>query len=95
MRHTAAIWGAAYCPDGKRVMTVSYSNVVQLWDPRIGQPLGAPMKHDMQVRSAFFSHDCQKVLTASLDGSVRLWATQTSLSLLDSMENHEQVWFAR
>jgi len=35
--------GAAFSPDGERIVTASWGGSAQLWDAQTGQPIGAPL----------------------------------------------------
>ncbi len=70
----ARLRGAAFSPDGKRVVVAYNDGLAKIW-PADGD--GKPVLlqgHDWQVLSAVFSPDGRQVVTASRDGTARLWS---------------------
>jgi len=61
---------ASFCPDGKRILTVSDGGVVQIWDKRKNLLFPHP---DEEVSLASLSPDGLHILTASNEGKTRLW----------------------
>jgi hypothetical protein len=70
--HEGTVRGAAFSPDGTRLLTWSYDATARLWDVESGTQLRV-LQHDDGVRGARFSADGRRALTWSFDGSVRLW----------------------
>jgi WD40 repeat protein len=63
----------AFSPDGRRVVTGSDDNGVEVWDwARRGSPR-VLRGHDGPVNAAAFSPDGARVASASDDGTVRVW----------------------
>ena len=59
-----------FSPDGKLILTAT-GNEARLRNPENGAPVGEPMKHENQIKSAIFSPDGTRILTVSLgDGIV-------------------------
>ena len=73
LRGDAAIFSAAFSPDGQRIVTASRDKTARLWDASSGKAIGLPMQHDDTVNSAAFSPDGQRIVTASRDKTARLW----------------------
>jgi WD40 repeat protein len=69
--HIALVLGAAFSPDGTRVVTASYDHTARLWDARTGAQLGPALAHDISLSSAAFSPDGARVATVGDDG--RVW----------------------
>jgi eukaryotic-like serine/threonine-protein kinase len=57
----------AYSPDKKTVLTSDGGRIARLWETSTGRPLGAPLHHARNVRTAAFSPDGKRVATASHD----------------------------
>ncbi len=63
--------GAAFSPDGARVVTGSDDNTARLWDAKTGAALATLAGHTELVKSAAFSPDGTRVVTASADETAR------------------------
>jgi WD40 repeat protein len=75
---------ARWCPDGKRVITVSNEwieerNVskVRLWDARSGKLIRTFLCHNDYILDVAFTADGERFLTASEDQRVRVWSLRT------------------
>ena len=84
-----AISSAKFSPDGKRILTVDYSdyqntrigNTSRLLDPATGKEVHAFTGHNESIQNALFSPDGRYVLTTSLDGQSILWDAETGRRL--------------
>jgi eukaryotic-like serine/threonine-protein kinase len=70
--HTEAVWGTAFSPDGKTLLSWTSDGTAWLWDCGTGLPRGAPLAHEDRVHSVAFSPDGETVLTAG-GSEVRFW----------------------
>jgi WD40 repeat protein len=71
------VTGAAFSPDGLRIVTTSFDRTARIWDVNTGAPLAVLRGHDETVYSGGFSPDGLRIITASQDGTARLWNAQT------------------
>ena len=81
---------AAFSPDGRRVVTVSEGETIQVWDSETGRAIGAAVTHRSSPNSTALSPDGRFVLTVSEfeDHAVSLWDSETGKPLARPM-NHE------
>ena len=68
------VYGAAFSPDGKRIVTASADLTARIWDAASGKPISDHLRGHMDwVNSAAFSPDGERVVTASNDFTARIW----------------------
>jgi WD40 repeat protein len=71
--HSGGVVGAAFSPDGRRIVTASADKTARVWDSKSGEQLRVLSGHVDRVSSAAFSPDGQRIVTASYDKTVRVW----------------------
>ena len=71
--HTHTIYGAAFSPDGHRIITASGDRTARVWDGHNGKLLFTLEGHTEDVFDAAFSPDGARAATASEDGTAKLW----------------------
>jgi WD40 repeat protein/TPR repeat protein len=74
--------GAAYSPDGLRIVTASFDKSARVWDAGSGQQLLMLRGHTDRLESAAFSGDGQRIITAALDKTARVWSAGNPLRSL-------------
>jgi WD40 repeat protein len=78
-----SLHGAAFSPDGKRIVTGSLRGTPRLWDAQTGKQIGLPLAgHDGQVLGAAFSADGSLIVTVSEDKTARIWEAATAREVL-------------
>lgn len=71
--HTKAVYGVAFAPDGKRIVTASKDNTVRVWDAATGKELLKLEGHTGSLIGVAFAPDGQRIVTASDDKTARVW----------------------
>jgi WD40 repeat protein len=79
----SSLAGAAFSPDGNRVVTGSQSQHATIWDARTGALQATLPVPGSMVNSAMFNYDASRVVTASSDPTVRLWDAKTGTKLAE------------
>jgi len=64
------VCGAAYAPDGTRIVTGSSDHTVQMWDASDGGQVITNRSHTSDVLAVGRSPDGTRIASASLDGTV-------------------------
>jgi len=85
LSHTSAVWGVAFSPDGKRVLTGSWDGTAQLWDAATGKPTGPPMRHPSAVYVTAFTPDGRTIVTGCKDGILRWWDVAGGYQLVGTL----------
>lgn len=71
--HEAALTGAAFSPDGTRVVTSSDDGTARIWETATGDLIAVCRGHSHAVESASFSPNGDRIVTASVDSIPRIW----------------------
>ncbi len=87
--HQDEVVGAAFSPDGARILTASSDKTAKLWDAASGK-LIASFDHQDEVKHAAFSPDGTRILTASVDKTAKLWDAASG-KLIASFEHQGTV----
>jgi hypothetical protein len=90
--HGGDLSGAAFSPDGKRIVTASKDNTARLWDVETGKQIGEPLTgHSEGVISAAFSPDGKRIVTGSVDNMARLWDAGTGKEIGEPLTGHTGI----
>jgi dipeptidyl aminopeptidase/acylaminoacyl peptidase len=80
--HTGWVLGAAFSPDGSRIVTASADNTVRVWDATTDAALARLSWHTEWVVSAAFSPDGSRIVSASWDKTARIWQIDPMVLML-------------
>jgi len=64
---------ATFSPDGSRLATWAWDNVLRVWDVAAAAPVAALEGHRDGISSAAFSPDGARIVSGSYDGTARIW----------------------
>lgn len=73
--HKSFVFGAAFSPDGSRLVTVGADRKIQLYDGKTGEPSGSigDGEHTGSIFAVSWAQDGKRLVTASADQTVKLW----------------------
>lgn len=91
--HQHRIYGLAFSPDNRRLVTATIDNAAVVWTVATGKELFR-LPHASGVYSATYSPDGNRILTASMDGTARLWDATTGMALMEPMRHAARVLHA-
>jgi WD40 repeat protein/tRNA A-37 threonylcarbamoyl transferase component Bud32 len=71
--HGSKVSGMAFSPDGTRLASCSFDNVVRVWELEAGRTLAEFDGHDADVNGVAFFPDGERLVTGAEDDSLRVW----------------------
>ncbi|KIJ05968.1 hypothetical protein PAXINDRAFT_92688 [Paxillus involutus ATCC 200175] len=75
--HEATIWGIAYLPGGKRVVSCSADKTVRIWDVEKGEQEGTSMVHETRVCALAVTKDGKRILSGGDEKRIIVWDVET------------------
>ena len=72
------MFGLAFSPDGRTLVSTGADRTVRVWDPVTAQELFILKGHEARVRTAAFSPDGTILATGSEDSVIKLWRASPS-----------------
>src|SRR5262249_5395726 len=88
--HQDEVVGAAFSPDGARILTASADKTAKLWDATSGK-LITSFDHLYTVLHALFSPDGTRILTVGADNTAKLWDAASG-KLIASFQHRNWIW---
>jgi len=89
-----AVWSLNFSPDGRRLLSTSWSTNAAVWTVDQPTPPAWLVGHSLHVWSASWSADGSTIATTSSDQTVRLWDAITLAPLLVFHGQASEVWCA-
>eukprot|EP00276_Gloeochaete_wittrockiana_P009833 CAMPEP_0184652704 /NCGR_PEP_ID=MMETSP0308-20130426/10405_1 /TAXON_ID=38269 /ORGANISM="Gloeochaete witrockiana, Strain SAG 46.84" /LENGTH=2826 /DNA_ID=CAMNT_0027087733 /DNA_START=120 /DNA_END=8601 /DNA_ORIENTATION=+ len=92
------VWACAASPDGKWILSGSWSGLVKVFKASTGEEIPTDMSHPLSVRGCAFSNATEKypagrwAATASGDYSVKIWDTNTWKMVTQLRDHTDVVW---
>lgn len=93
--HSKLIFGLAWSPDSKRIVSTSWDYSARIWDPQTGRQTAVLNGHNGAVARAGWSPNGTRIVTASWDNTARIWDPETGHSLAILEGHTDSVWNAR
>jgi WD40 repeat protein len=91
-RYTSLVYGAAFSPDGKYIVSGSRDCKIIVWDAQTGKPiLRPPKKHDDFVSCVTFSPDGRRIASGSWDRTILVWDSLTGKVVTRPFKGHNHV----
>ncbi|MBO5963467.1 MAG: WD40 repeat domain-containing protein, partial [Bacteroidales bacterium] len=79
--HLLQVRSVAYSPDGTKIVSVSETNTIKIWDANIGQCLKTLEGYSWGVNSVAFSPDGTKIISGSETKTIKIWDANTGQCL--------------
>ena len=71
--HSNTVYGVAFSPDGRTVVSSSSDKTLKLWSVSGGECLKTFQGHSSYVTNVVFSSDGRTVVSGSWDNTLKLW----------------------
>ena len=92
LRHTSCVYGAAFSPDGKYIVSGSQDCTIIVWDAQTGKPTLRPLKkHDDYISCVTFSPDGRQIASGSWDHTILVWDTLTRKVVTRPFKGHDGI----
>lgn len=88
--HADQVNGAAWSPDGKRIVSVSNDTSAQVWAAASGDHLFTYPGHADRVNAVAWSPDGKRIASASSDSTVQVWEADVGICLF-TCRGHSQA----
>ncbi|MBX3080515.1 MAG: protein kinase [Anaerolineae bacterium] len=75
--HQRPIYGSAFSPDGKTLLTAAYDKTLILWDVTTGKPIRTLTGHQDGVTCVAFFPDGKRAISGSYDKTLIIWDVAT------------------
>jgi WD40 repeat protein len=67
--HTGWVWGVAYSPNGRNIISGSEDGTIRIWDAETGAAVGKALEaHEKPVRSVAYSPNGRQIISGSMTG---------------------------
>jgi WD40 repeat protein len=71
--HQNAVYGCAWSPDSRRIVSASWDETLAVWDANAGELLAILAGHASMLNACAWSADGKMIASGSYDNTVRLW----------------------
>lgn len=89
--HDGEVYGVAYSPDGKTLVTGGQDGGVRLWDAVSGDALAVLREHTSCVNDLDFAPDGDTFVSSSCDKTIKLWSLSQRKVLVTLAEHTREV----
>jgi WD40 repeat protein len=85
----SVVFAVAFSPNGRRIVSGSFDNTMQIWDAESGEAIGEPLQgHSSFVCSVAYSHDGRRIVSGSFDSTVRIWDAESGEAIGEPLHGH-------
>jgi len=91
LSHSEPVHAVTFSPDGRRIVSGSWSGEITVWDAKTGEPIGKPLTgHEFGVDSVAFSLDGQRIFSSD-ERTVKIWDANTGALIDTPWRDDEKV----
>lgn len=89
--HQGEMYGVAYTPDGRALVSGGQDGTVRLWDAATGELLAVLNEHSSCVNSVDFAPEGDTFATASCDKTIKLWSLSRRKALATLAPQSQEI----
>ena len=71
--HRSMVTGIAFSPDGKRLYSAGYDELIKIWDVPTGEFIASLGSHEAEIKSLAISNDGSLIAVGGHDKKARIW----------------------
>ncbi|KAG8717076.1 hypothetical protein FRC09_014771 [Ceratobasidium sp. 395] len=86
--HPDEIYGVAFSPDGRRIVSACRDGLARVWDAETGAAVMSLKGHTDGVMCVAYSPDGHRIASGSLDSTVRIWDSRTGSEVCEPLQGH-------
>jgi WD40 repeat protein len=90
--HTNVVFGLAFSPDNKKLVSGSGDTTAIIWDVASFRLLHVLRGHNAEVYAVGFTPDGQRVVTGSFDQTARLWSASDGREIAPMIGHREKIF---
>lgn len=91
--HSDTIYGLAFSPDGKKIVSGARDKTIKIWDVDSGERIATLVGHGKQVNSVSFSPDGKKIVSGGGDSTINIWDSDSG-RIIDVLEGHKNAVYS-
>jgi WD40 repeat protein len=90
--HSDGVFGVAFSPDGKQIVSGSDDKTIKVWDAQAGTEVMSLRGHENRVGPVSFSPDGRQIISGSMDNAIKVWDATSGAELMTLRSHTNWIW---